>query len=318
MTIADALRLADSVVGMGNVRGYVVDAIDLWPMGAKEGRLQLTCFCDSCVQFLASSGLDNMVADFLSHPNAWNLLLAENDTHTGISYVDDVESSTTAADLLALSRGRGFVDAFGELKPGVAQKYATRLLQYMRARHDETVAALIRIKENVAAYGPAGASGMGLILLTEGAKYSWTGGMFLDRIDSWQALHKEPPFAEVWTDPTPIEATLRHVPTRSYMWSRGRYHIDAFFDFASGIGDPLRRATTGIGRYSPEVARAVLQSRLNTSLAGEMSGLASLVALPGSAAPGKTGRVGFIGVAHSRQMGEDVLKNTEIAPAYIR
>jgi hypothetical protein len=55
------------------IRGLTVDAVNLWPMGATNGRIEPTCFCSHCREYLRRHGVD--MRRFEGYPSPWNLLL---------------------------------------------------------------------------------------------------------------------------------------------------------------------------------------------------------------------------------------------------
>ena len=316
ITIADALNLArHATTSPGRVRGVVCDLTNLWPMGADQSRLELCCFCASCLAELARHGAEDVTSAFLTHPNPWNLALAENENQDGISYIDDLTSVMTARQIVGFSKLRGFIKVFGDITPPRQDELADQLMQYLKARHNETVLALNAIRNVAKEQMGADAADFRWVLLTEGEHYCWTSGLFLDLLDDWASYLKERPADEMWFNPSSANVTMRSMAYRSYMWSRSRYIIDSFFQFATAISDPLRRATTGIGRLPEMMALQMLDSRLQRALGGEMAGLPSLIALSGRT-DGDVGRIGFVGVELSPDVGRQIIQSVDVAPEY--
>ncbi|MEW6208249.1 MAG: hypothetical protein AB1631_07770 [Acidobacteriota bacterium] len=291
----------------GKLRGIVIDAVDLWGMGGRNKRLHLTCFCPSCRNFF-NTAKPGLLQEFQDFPNPWNLLLQVTDT--GIGHVDDIGLETKEDDIIGLSRQRGYYEVFEDKSPANLRKHADLLRQYVATRHDQTLLAIDEIFKQAFA---SLSSHPTRVLLLEGVNYGWTSGLQLDRLD---APNRNPvsPYDEIWFDPSSSDLFLKRVPFRSYMWTRSRYFIDAFFDLAGDVSDPVKRATTGIARFSPTRLRDLLRSRLNQAVGTGMTGLTSLASLPDlQSEQTESKRVGFVGVALDRQMGENFIESIAIS-----
>lgn len=321
--LGDAIETAEKALrGLkGSLRGVAIDAVDLWPMGAKKGRLELTCFCESCVRYFQQKGEPALIEAFKTFPNPWNLLLAENESQDGIGFIDDVTSEASADAVLGFSRQKAYIDIFGDRPEGKLRQLAALVLKYMLIRHDQTIDCLNTIFDEAVVTRDGQDVRLDRIIITEGSPYDWTSGLFLDRLDNWQRHGRRlPPCDEVWFDPTSTDLVLANIRFRSYMWRRARYYIDAFLSFADSVGNPRFRATTGLARLSDHMVLGVLRDRLNTCLATATEGLAALAALPGGEATGvevgaqpPNQRVGFVGGAMSRGVGESLVKAVDIA-----
>jgi hypothetical protein len=321
--IGDAVETAEKALkGLkGSLRGVAIDAVDLWPMGAKKRRLELTCFCESCLRYFHQRGEPALFEAFKTFPNPWNLLLAENESEDGIGFIDDVTSEASADAVLGFSRQKAYIDIFGDRPESKLRQLAALVLKYMLIRHDQTVDSLNTIFDEAVVTRDGKDVRLDRIIITEGSPYDWTSGLFLDRLDNWQKHGRRlPPCDEVWFDPTSTDLVLANVRFRSYMWRRSRYYIDAFLSFADSIGDPRSRATTALARLSEDMVRGILRDRLSTCLATATEGLAALAALPGGEVTGAevgtqppNQRVGFVGGALSRSVGESLVKSVDIA-----
>lgn len=311
-TIADAVGLVlDGVEGTGaKLLGIAVDSVDLWPMSAADGRIDLTCFCTECVDKLGAEEL----ARFQDFPNPSNLLL--RDSGTGIGYADTIQSDASPEKVLSLSRLKGYVEIFEKASRTELQKHAEGILDYMRARHRMTVESLVSMIDSGTERARNESEdlldgALRRIVLAEGSQYNWTAGLFVDLLDS------EGPFDEIWLDPSTTEVSLKRVASRAYMWRRCRYAVDAFFEYAAAVADPALRAITGLGRLEEFQVVRVLEGRLRTSLGASMTGFTNLSALAGEVAesPEGPGRLGFIGVALDEALGAGVLMDVDVAPS---
>lgn len=325
LTLADAIGVVQDALNGRLPRAVVFSAVDLWPMGAADDRINMTCFCDVCTESLENNGFEDALATFRTFPSPANLLLRENEHHDGISYVDTVRSTSTPDEVLGLSRLRRMFDGLVELDVERQAELAGALLEYLRARHDQTVEAvrdIHRIALSLAREYEAQTVGREeenddlprLILLTEGVSCGWTSGILLDRLDAWRDHWAVAPFDEVWLDATEEALVVTNLPYRSYMWRRARYILDSFFEFAAALSDPGARATTGIGRVPTELARQMLMSRMHQTLGGEMRGLTSLLGLAPLVDDGGSGRIGYVGVAFDERLGRLIVDSVDVAP----
>ncbi len=292
----------------GKLRGVVVDVVDLWPMGGQNKRLELTCFCPSCVKYMEEHK-PGLIRQFKTFPNPWNLLLQA--TPTGISHIDEVHLNSTASDIIGLSRQKGFEEVFEDRTMPFLLDQAEVLLDYVEVRHNQTIAAVTAIFEQ-ALRGLESVPRR--IILTEGSYYDWTAGIQLERLDT-SFPQGALPFDEIWFDPSSTELLMANIPFRSYMWKRARYYIDAFFDLVAHATDPVKRATTGIAQMKIAEVRGLLKSRLSQAVGTAMTGYTSLASLPDiKSDDAGSMRIGFVGVALTRESGEKLIEGLSIPP----
>lgn len=304
--IGTGVDIVNETGGAGGLLGVVFDVVDLWGMGGSNKRLFLNCFCPSCLKYFEAA-VPGLVKYFQDFPNPWNLLLQV--TNTGINYVDEIGIQMKDEDIIRLSRQRGFCDVFKDRSPANLKRNADLLRQYIRARHDMT---LLAINEVFKQAFDGLTSTPKRVLLMEGVKYGWTSGLQLDRLDMPE---KNPvvPYDEIWFDPSSSDLFLTKIPFRSYMWTRGRYFIDAFFNSAAHVADPVRRATTSIARDSSAKLRENLRSRLTQALGFAMTELTALAALPDLQSEStESMRVGFVGVGFDRELGDSFVDSIVI------
>ena len=293
----------------GKLKGVVIDAVDLWPMGANAERLELTCFCPSCERYFADAK-PGLLRRFKTSPNPWNLLL--RDSGSGIEHINEIRSHYGPDDIVGLSRQKGFDKAFRDATTQILLEQARDVLDYIEARHNETISAVNTIFDQ-ALHGLDPRPRR--ILLTEGMYYSWTAGLQLERLDIEKKDGYVVPYDEVWFDLKSNTLGLKQVDFRSYMWSRSRYMIDSFFQLASNAGDAEIRASTGIARLSAKQLKERLKSRLAQTLACMQTGLTSLSALPDMKATNSDScLIGFVGTALTKEMGERFIEVLRIAP----
>lgn len=292
----------------GKLSGVVMDVVDLWPMGGRNKRMELTCFCPSCEKYIEEHR-PGLIRQFKTFPNPWNLLLQATDT--GIAHVDEVHPNSTASDIVGLSRQKGFEEVFEDRTVPFLLDQAEILLDYLEVRHNQTVAAITEIFEQAL---QSLDSIPRRIILAEGTYYDWTSGIQLERLD--ELLDQgSVPYDEIWFDPSSTELLMKYVPFRSYMWKRARYYIDAFFDLVANATDPVKRATTGIGRMKISEVRGLLKSRLGQAMGTAMTGYTSLASLPDiKSDSSNSARIGFVGVALTRENGEKLIEGLNIPP----
>lgn len=307
--VEEAIAIAKTEIdGAANpkarLRGFVLNIVNLWGMGAKNERILLTCFCPECRRSLVEAGIS--MQDFETFPNPWNLLL--KDTGTGISHIDIGHGRTRAEridEIVGQSMLRGFSqDAFPNVGSTDIQRLASKVYDYMQARHKITVDAAARIFRTVKKHLPD----TDTILITEGTPYNWTAGCFLGDLDDPDIID------EIWFDPSSHGVEIRNVKYRSYMSSRSRYAIDAAFDFAATLGD----VTTSQSKVIQELMGGSRMSGLNRRLAmvrfADVLTKGELLVLDEV-----SNRVGFVGSAVTdevlRGLIEDALENWGPEPA---
>lgn len=302
--------------------GIIIDAVDLLPMGsANNGRLELTCFCESCRKFFNKEQPD-LLQHFDTFPNPWNLVL-KGGSHTGISYIQNLPMSISDSEIVGLSRKRAFDVIFeNELNTkdyATLVGYAKYLKSYMQARHEQITASIEAIfKEALNGFSTDPILNPKRIILTEGDYYSWTAGMQRDRLDQEQTTGEIIPCDEVWFDSISPEMYTHNISFRSYMWERARYFIDSFFQTYANAGDPVMRSTTGLSQLSIDEVKNLLRDRLKKAMTrGGEKGKVALAVLPElSNLENKltsSQRIGFVGVALTEEIGTELINKLLVA-----
>jgi hypothetical protein len=294
--------------------GVVIDVVNLFPMGTgNKGRLELTCFCESCLEQFKRSD-SSLLDKFRTFPNPWNLVL--KDSGSGISYIDNLPPDITPKQIFGLSRQKAFDEIFGQDNSDLKLKqYAEDLLKYMEVRHQQVVEALKDIFSQVLNFDNDSKPHEPIkrIVLSEGVHYDWTSGLQLGRLDKAKEQRDLCPIDEIWFNSTSSEMYTSHIPFRSYMWKRSRYTIDTFFSTVANSTDADKRKMTGIGRIPETRLKEILRDRLGTAIGAAQNGKVSLSALPDLQAEGKSSqRLGFVGVSLTREIGEDFIRDIHI------
>ena len=312
-TGVDITRIATKDTS-GKLEGVVLDVVNLFPMGAKDERLDLTCFCPSCEEWFEDND-PGLLRSFRTFPNPWNLLL--NDSGSGISFMDDVRIGSQPEDIVGLSRQKGFNDIFKDKANDLPylREQAALLLRYMRVRHDQVVAAARDIFDE-ALHGLEQTPRR--ILLVEGSYYGWTSGLQLEdldrkHLDKVQSEETRAPYDEIWFDPAATDIFLTNTPFRSYMWRRARYYIDEFLRAVDSVSDPAKRAILGSARLPRAAAQALLRQRLHQCVGAAMTGSSTLISLPPlKSEQTKSQRIGFVGIALTKEVGEKLIEGIKI------
>jgi hypothetical protein len=317
------MRALSNVLGTRTprLRGIVFDIVSIWPMGATDGRIELTCFCAYCVPRLeeyirqeAPLAFDppDLLGHFRNFPSPANLLLVDN--QTGIGYVERVMSNMTRKQVVGLCRMKGYHEVTWSGKTEAEMESAADyLLAYMRARHRLTVEVCQSVvdgtrqilREELAESEPMD---FDAILLIEGDPYDWTAGVFLDWLDNWAADFERPPCDELWIDQTSVTPLVKNIRTRYYMWRRSRYYIDALFDSIASASSEALRTATGWSRYTDSDLVLLLDARKRATLAARTEGLANLSTL-GS----EQNRVGFVAAGMNANALTSIVTKTPIA-----
>lgn len=293
-----ALESTSSQGKKGKLRGCVIDAVDLWPLGGVEDRLELTCFCSACNRFFQSAA-PKLLHSFKKSPNPWNLLLRV--TPTGIAHIDDIGVETSLEEVIALSQQKGFVEVFRDREETELLEYAKSLTEYIEARHNLTVRALIDIFEQ-AYYDLSQTERLDRIVLTEGSRYDWTSGIQVER------LTPDTGITEVWIEQLSIDPAPVNIPYRSYLWKRTRYYIDAFVSLTEIVQNPFRRQETSLGKLPNSSIYKLLVQRHEQAHAASVGSASTLAALPTpSQTDSQSKRVGFVGVAFSEKLSTYLL-----------
>jgi hypothetical protein len=212
-TAVDEARAATQD-GKGKLRGVVLDAVNLWPMGSSNERIELTCFCSSCEKYLSLRD-STLVEKFKTFPNPLNLLL--KDAGTGISHVHDFDIDSSPDYLLGLSKQRDFDQIFKGVTEASLRIHASTVLDYLKLRN-------LQVQESIEAIFNEALNGfpdsVDRVILCSGFTYDWTSGLFLNSLDG----SPNSVCTEVWFDPHESDIYLKDKPFRSYMWRRSRYN----------------------------------------------------------------------------------------------
>ncbi|MCS7304122.1 MAG: hypothetical protein NZ602_03305 [Thermoguttaceae bacterium] len=298
----------------GKLAGVALDMVDLLPMGAKEEKLELTCFCASCEQWFEDHA-PGLLKRFKSFPNPWNLVL--QDSGTGIRFIEDIPPDSSPDHILELSRQKGFDKAFGDRADNLIylREQANWLLRYMHVRHEQIVES---VKEIFAEALHGLEQPLTRILVMEAAEYGWTSGVFIREFDRIPLPGLEAangiPCDEVWFDPISADMVFTNMPFRSYMWTRARYYIDEFLRAVNSVSSPLKRMTTGVALFSESAAKALVRRRLHQCVARAMSGSTILLSLPPLKSPNtQSQRIGFVGPLLTQDLGEKFVEDIKIA-----
>lgn len=294
----------------GKLAGVILDVVNLFPMGATNERLELTCFCPSCEEWFDQYS-PGLLKSFRTFPNPWNLML--KNTGSGISFVDDIRRDNSPDDILGLSKQKGFDEIFDEQEErAYLLEQARLLLKYVRARHDQVLASVNDIFSEALHELDVTPR---RILLLEGAYYGWTAGLQLESLDINLSAENNllVPYDEIWFDPAATDVFLKNVPFRSYMWTRSRYFIDEFLRAVDSVSDPVKRASTGAARLSRNEAQEVLRRRLHQCVGAALTGSSTLISLPSlKSEQSQSQRIGFVSVALTKELGEKFIEGINI------
>lgn len=292
----------------GKLAGVILDVVNLFPMGARNQRLELTCFCPSCEEWFEQYS-PGLLKNFKTFPNPWNLIL--KDSGSGISFIDDIRSDSTPDDVLGLSKQKGFDEIFSDQKErAFLLEQARLLLKYIHVRHDQVLASANDIFAEAL-------QGLEVtpkrILLLEGNYYGWTTGLQLENLDITKTDSMIIPYDEIWFDPASTDLFLKNVSFRSYMWKRSRYFIDEFLRAVDSVSDPVKRASTGVARLSRTEAQELLRKRLHQCVGTALAGSSTLISLPPlKSEKSHSQRVGFTSVALTQELGEKFIEGINI------
>jgi hypothetical protein len=328
--VDEALEVID--YKKSKLAGVIIDAVDLFPMGSgNQGRLHLTCFCESCTAHFNEEDRKSKITSknlgllnkFRTFPNPWNLAL--KDSGTGIAFASNISPEATASQVVGLCRQKAFDEIFkaDKDKEPVMLQYAEDLLKYIEVRHKQVIGGLNDVFDQVLDFKDCQSPSQPIkrIVIIEGEHYGWTSGIQFGRLDGTK---NKPgglcPVDEIWFNPTSSEMKTSHLEFRSYLWRRSRYFIDAFFSTVANASDPNKRSNTGISRLSEPEVRELLRDRLATVIAASESS-ASLASLPdlkfgedGEELSDGGQRIGFVGVALTRDIGEELIRTIIIPP----
>ena len=285
------------------IEGVAFDVVDLWPMSAKDERIELTCFCKECREQLAalSKRGTKLVRTFEKFPNPWNLLL--RDSGPGIEPISDIAWDVLPQALLDRSHLKGF-DEILLKKDQDLHEDAEVLIDYLQARHKQVVSILEDLFGQLASLSDG--KPFRRILIAEADMYSWTGGVFLQRLDDPTVCD------ELWIDPSALAFNTTRIANRAYMQRRCRYLLGHFFDFLYQCQDEEKRTVTGLARLSKEAVRSLLENRRRRATSSRLSSPLDLFCLNPLSGDAQRGRIGFVGQNLSDELGQKMTRNAKI------
>ncbi|MBN2129577.1 MAG: hypothetical protein JW741_08770 [Sedimentisphaerales bacterium] len=283
--------------------GIALDIVNLWPMGAKKERIELTCFCQECREFLRelSKRGANLVTAFEKFPNAWNLLL--QDTGTGIRPISDIVWNTTPGALVDLSHLKGFDEILRNTNVDL-NKEASTLIEYLHTRHRQVVHIVSDVFQQALQEGPD--HNVKRILIGEADRYDWTAGVFLEKLDDPDICD------ELWLDPSELAFTTTRIANRAYMQRRSRYFLDAFFEFLANCQDQEKLTTTGMARLSQMELQGRLELRRRQAMGARLDSKLDLFCLPPRSSRGEEGRVGFVGPNLTEEISRKMVNGAQL------
>lgn len=304
------VALEASTNNSGRVRGVAVDSSEIWPMSGSGNRILPHCFCKSCQSYF-DSVTPGLVAKFRTFPNPMSLCLRAREGE-GINFISEFGPRASPEEIVGLARQQQFDQAFLGSTENQLADIAGDMLQYVRARHDQTVSSL----HDLLIQATTGLTdSLDLILIAEGEQFGWTSGIFIEDLDAPPGSDSNP-FDEIWFNPTNEVPGLPRARYRSYMWGRSRYYVGDLFDLAASLASPQARLMTGLSAYRMSEARHVLALRAARTGARSVGGeaLVALRAPSSSESRSSVGRVGLVGVALDSGILDQVARRAKIAP----
>lgn len=281
------------------VFAVAVDCVDLWGMGGENDRIKLTCFCNYCSNYFESHE-PGILQDFKTFPNPWNLGLKINES--GVGYIDQFTAISTPAEVVSLSRLKGFDSAFGGASEGELLESASSLLRYMNLRHNQAVESVDAIFQ----IATSGLEGIERHMIVEGAPYDWTGGLMLERLSEVRWL------SGIWMNDAGSISWSGSADLYAYMWRRSRYFLDNFFSYVYSACDPIQRNTTQLGRLSIDEMRSSLRDRGAKASSSKVEG-ATALNLNAIGRPDFK-PIGFVGVPLTDKVVTDIARLCNVAP----
>ncbi|MBF8271364.1 MAG: hypothetical protein HW380_469 [Magnetococcales bacterium] len=224
----DEFRVIDS----SKVKGIILYAGDLWPVSAKSGRFQLTCFCKVCTKRLETE-VD--VGWFKKYPSPANLALAESgdegkhlmgyqpvrDLTTDLSKEAIVDRCSQVAGTLAARYMRRDVNSEGRIDEQSIMVLAGNLKKYLTAKSKLTVEAISSMMEGMKKL--EGCEHLRSCLIVEAEPYMWTTGTFFtDMKDLCQQG-----INEVWVPPNNMDQP-GNTSFRPLLANRACYFVSHF------------------------------------------------------------------------------------------
>ena len=247
LIIEEALE-AISEHGSHPVTGIVFPIQDTWGMGGEDGVITLTCFCTHCRSALAAKGVD--LAKFRGYPSPWNLLL--KDSVSGISPIDQLSRTTTPDEIVSISIEKRFqaadeLEAAKQLGTDEEDRrrhlleattrltgWATDLKGYMDAISSITKEAIMWYCDVVRSHG------LKCAVIVGSESYEWATRIYFDDLDDADFVD------EIWTEPSNSHGVLSSIAFRNYLYKRGRYHLDGFFESTDFVDNDRSRVLMGL------------------------------------------------------------------------
>jgi hypothetical protein len=247
--------------------GIVLDLTTIFPMGARQNKLELTCFCGECREYLRKSGVN--LPKFEKFPSPWNLLL--KDEGDGIKPADLPWGDIDELRIIEESKKKGFYYILAGIKKEEVISYAEELLNYITARNEQVKTAIRNILKEIKEVVLTDILSKRLednpkvIIVTDGSNLNWTSGIWLYNWKDINSLEGLP--VNFWLPPYTIGSKELKNKVNYYMSHRSRYFLNEFFWVVESLTNPMRRASTSLGRLEDEIARTILQMRAKRALA---------------------------------------------------
>nr|VFJ91359.1 MAG: hypothetical protein BECKLFY1418A_GA0070994_101530 [Candidatus Kentron sp. LFY] len=260
--------------------GVAIDLTNILPMGASNERIELTCFCSECREWLSGHAPrgKRLVNYFETFPNPWNMAL--KDAGSGIRQIDELEWDISPERIIGLSKMKGF-ESFENLEQD-SREQATALREYLHVRHGQVTQTVKDL------FAGMDLNGKKRILITEGSHYDWTSGTFLMRLDDTSICD------ELWFNPTANEFDIKEVQYRSFLWKRSAYYLNAFFQMLSQSQDRYARTYTGLAKRTVGEVKNLLELRMRQVLSSGITEKLDLFMLPDIIEGNGAGRIGFV------------------------
>lgn len=197
-----------------NVDGFVFDITDIYPQTGSNNAIDVdnTCFCSHCMRALEEEGFHHDFEVFLGETNPFRLVLQVTDSGTANI---PVNLEWSPSYLVKLSHERGFITD----KSTEIEKEAQFLLDYMKARSNVVAKSIKRICEKARENEKNTAVIMGDYVVD------------LSTMTDIPTLQRIGAVGEYWCpsiDSNYVRETK--VQVCSYLWSRGTYSVNAFFE----------------------------------------------------------------------------------------
>ncbi|GAA2764098.1 hypothetical protein GCM10010103_31390 [Streptomyces paradoxus] len=287
--------------------GIALDTTDLWPMGGELGRIEATCFCDSCTTYFETNE-PGLLKEFRTFPNPWSLLLKPSET--GIGFVSDVSPNTSDEEIIGISRLRGYISQFEENAQAQLLSTSRALRRYMRTRHNQTLGAAKKIFDT-ACEGLQVDEPPKRILILEGERYGWSSGLSIEDLDAEYRQHSGGAYDELWFNSSQEVHQVNEVPFRAYMRRRSRYYLRSFFQFCASVRNVQSRTIGGVSEFTVSEVKELIRERLDRVIGTNVTGQTALISLPQVS---DCSRIGFVGVSIDKEFGARFMNQLTILP----